>query len=175
MANPNPLHRTHPIVHLPLFLLGLAFLVPLVWLFVTSLQPREQVGKVPPEWLPRQQYIELEGKKVPVTPPEKIGAEKLYVRLLEGSEKGKSVLIDPADYQDGKVKRKVQVADKFEEQLLAAEIKQKVPANFVQVQEWFLSKYTTHEPRIYFVDPSQVKRQIKPLFGNYPEAIRALT
>ncbi len=175
MANPNPLLRTTPIVHLPLAILALVFLVPLVILVTTSVQPREQVGKIPPEFLPRQKFIELKGEKIEVTPPQKIGSHKLLIKVQEGDEKGKNVLVDPGDFADGKVTRKVQVADRFEDKRLAAELVQDVPANYVQVQEWFLSKYNNREARVFFVPEDSVQTKIKPLFGNYPEAIRALT
>jgi len=40
MASPNPLTRTTPLIHLPLVILAALFTVPLVWLLLTSLQPR---------------------------------------------------------------------------------------------------------------------------------------
>ena len=175
MASPNPLLRTNPLVHLPLAILAADFLVPLIWLIATSLQPREQVGKVPPEWLPRRQYIVLNGEQISVTPPQKVGSEKVYVKLLEGLDKDKSVLVDPADVVDGKVKRRTQVADRFEEQLVPAQVLQQVKASDVYVQEWFLSKHGHAEPRKFYLPADTVKTAIKPLFGNYPEAIRALT
>jgi multiple sugar transport system permease protein len=175
MANPNPLLRSNPLVHAPLALLACIFLVPLIWLIATSLQPREQVGKVPPEWLPRRQYVVINDEKIPVTPPQQIGSDKVYVKLLEGLDKGKSVLVEPGDVADGKARRKVQVSDRFEEQLVPVEVLQKVKASDVYVQEWFLSKYGNKEPRKFYLAADQVKTEIKPLFGNYPEAVRALT
>lgn len=35
-----------------LVILSILFLLPLVWMFVTSLMPLAQVGKIPPEWIP---------------------------------------------------------------------------------------------------------------------------
>jgi multiple sugar transport system permease protein len=175
MASPNPLLRTNPLVHLPLLILAGIFLVPLIWLIATSLQPREQVGKVPPEWLPRRQYVVVSGEQIPVTPPQQVGSNKVYVKLLEGLEKDKRVLVEPSDVVDGKVKRKVQIADRFEEKLVAAQVLQQVRAADVYVKEWFLSKYGNKEPREFYLPADAVKTQIKPLFGNYPESIKALT
>jgi multiple sugar transport system permease protein len=175
MANPNPLNRTHPAVHLPLVFLAAIFLVPLIWLIATSLQPREQVGKVPPEWLPRRQYVTINGEQIPVTPPQKVGSDKINVRLLSGPDQGKVVLVDAGDLEGDKVRRKVQIADRFEEQMVTAEVLQKVKASDVYVQEWFLSKYGHKEPRQFYLPADAVKTELKPLFGNYPEAIRALT
>src|SRR6478609_6967976 len=149
MASPNPLTRTSPLVHLPLILLSTLFALPLLWLLLTAIQPREQVGKVPPEWLPRQFYIELGTETVPVTPPLTVGTDKLVQRT--------------------------RIADRVEQATYPARFEQTVPAHFVTVKEWFLSKYTPSEPRVFYVEPSAVKRRIAPVAGNYPEAVRALT
>lgn len=119
--SPNPLRRPRRLVHLPLLALSALFAFPLVWLVLTSLQPREQVGKIPPEWLPRRHYLELPEGKVYVTPPS-VG------RLGE-----------------------------------------------VEVREWRLSKYEDTTPRTFTVAASEVRQEIAPVWGNYPEAVRALT
>src|SRR6478735_7526842 len=121
MASPNPLTRTTPLVHLPLIVLSALFALPLVWLLLTAVQPREQVGKIPPEWLPRQYYAKVGGGRPQGTRPVPAGQGK------------------------------------------------------VMVQEWFWSKYAGREPRVFYLDPSAVERKISPVFGNNPEAIRALT
>ena len=175
MASPNPLNRTNPLIHIPLILLATLFSIPLVWLMLTSLQPREQVGKIPPEWLPRQGYITLNGENIPVTPPLPVGSDKLVVVPDSGPAEHKHLLVEPNDYQDGQVLMREQVADRVEEHRYPAKLEQRVPGNFVIVKEWFLSKYTNHEPRIFYVAPADVHRKISPILGNFPEAIRALT
>src|SRR6187431_1677420 len=105
--NPNPLQRTSPLVHLPLVVLAAMFMVPLVWLIMTSLQPREQIGRMPPEWLPRKSYLVVAGEEIPVVPPEAVGADKLVVVPDEGPEKGKALLVEPADFESGMVRRRV--------------------------------------------------------------------
>lgn len=77
----SPLQRHRSWAHLPLLVLGALFLFPLLWLVLTSLQPREQVGKIPPEWLPRRHFIVEGGEKKFVTPPETISIDKVLVRL----------------------------------------------------------------------------------------------
>ncbi|MEI9949436.1 MAG: hypothetical protein WDO74_10740 [Pseudomonadota bacterium] len=151
------------------------FALPLLWLLLTALQPREQVGKVPPEWLPRQAYIQVGGETVPVTPPLPVGSDKLLVVPSAGPKSGKHLLVEPADFHDGQLKLRSQVADRVIEASYPAKLEQSVPAHFVIVKEWFLSKYTTREARVFYVEPSAVERKITPIFGNYPEAVRALT
>jgi len=175
MPSPNPLNRTTPLVHLPLVVLATLFALPLVWLLLTAVQPREQVGKVPPEWLPHQAYLQLGRETVPVTPPLRVGSDKLLVVPSVGPKSGKRLLVDPADFQDGMVSVRTQVADRVVLARYPARLEQRVPAHFVIVREWFLSKYTVREPRLFYVDPSAIHSKISPVFGNYPEAVRALT
>src|SRR5215204_3666455 len=103
MASPNPLQRTTRIVHLPLIFLSLLFAGPLIWLFATSLQPREQVGKVPPELLPRQYYIVQGGERIHVGPPQVIGVDRLLVVPHAGPNQGQQLLVDPRQFEDGKL------------------------------------------------------------------------
>lgn len=174
--NPNPLHSSHPGVHIPLVLLSVLFMVPFVWLSCSSLEPREQVGKVPPEWLPRQHTLTLPtGESLKVTPPERVGTDKLLIELEEGPSAGQRILVEPDRVRDGAFEREVLKGEEFVTERVPAELVQRVPANYVIVREWFLSKYRDREARTFYVSPDQVQTRIAPLWGNYPEAIRALT
>ncbi len=175
--SPNPLHQSKSYVHAPLIILSILFLIPFVWLIMSSLQPREQVGKNPPEWLPRQHYIMHDEKKIFVTPPEEIGIEKVEVKMLEGLKKGQQLLVDKSAYQNGQVLQKVQVADQFEEKAFAAELIASYAATDVYVKRWQLSKITpAEEGRQWFcVKPEDVQVEINAVWGNYGEAVRALT
>lgn len=175
MASPNPLQRTTPIIHLPLIVLAVLFLGPIIWLFATSLQPREQVGKVPPELLPRQYYVTRGAERVNVTPPQLVGLDKLLVVPGAGPKRGQEVLVDPSRFEDGKVTLAVRVADREEPQTFDARLVRAVAATDVSVKEWLLSKYTEREARTFYVPAAEVKSEIKPVWGNYPEAVKALT
>src|ERR1700761_9448905 len=115
MASPNPLNRTNPLIHIPLILLASLFAVPLLWLLLTSLQPREEVGKIPPEWLPRQSYITQNGETIPVTPPYPVGSDKVLVSPTSGPQVGKHLLVELSDYQNDNVHVREQVADRVED------------------------------------------------------------
>lgn len=175
MASPNPLQRTTPIVHVPLLILAALFLGPMVWLFATSLQPREQVGKVPPELLPRQYYITLAGEHVTVSPPQPVGTSKLLVVPAAGPHQGQELLVEPRQFADGKLTELVRVADREEPRTFEARLVKPVAARDVLVKEWLLSKYSKKEPRVFYVAPEQVSSKVSPVLGNYPEAIKALT
>src|SRR5215510_6694765 len=115
VASPNPLNRSRAVVHVPLAALALVYVVPLVWLIASSLEPREQVGKVPPEWLPRQYHVAVGGQDIRVTPPERVGEPKLLVRPLAGERRGEDILIDPGKYADGIAKIPMRDGDRLVE------------------------------------------------------------
>lgn len=175
MANPNPLARTTPIVHLPLIALAVLFLGPLFWLFSTSLQPREQLGKVPPELLPRLYYVERAGSKIYVTPPQVLGVDKLVVRPQSGPDAGKELLINPKQFQVGHVTYPVRVADHEEERTFDAQLVQTLASSDVVAVEWRLGKWGKQQPRSFYGHPSDVHSEVQPVWGNYAEAIKALT
>src|SRR6478609_8387928 len=129
MPSPNPLTRTTPLVHLPLIVLSTLFALPLLWLLLTAIQPREQVGKVPPEWLPRQFYIELGTETVPVTPPLTVGTDKLVVVPSAGPKRGQHVLVAPEDYKNGMLVQRTRIADRVEQATYPARFEQTVPAH----------------------------------------------
>jgi multiple sugar transport system permease protein len=175
MASPNPLQRTTPIIHLPLIILAALFLGPMVWLFATSLQPREQVGKVPPELLPRQYYITQGSEHITVTPPQAVGIDKLLVVPSAGPNQGQQLLVDPQAFKDGQLTQAVRVADHEEPRTFAATLVRPIAKTDVTVKEWLLSKYSKTVPRVFYVHPEEVKSEVQPVWGNYPEAIKALT
>lgn len=175
MASPNPLQRTTPIIHLPLIILAALFLGPMIWLFATSVQPREQVGKVPPELMPRQKYIVQNGEQIWVTPPQQIGSPKLLVVPAGGPNRGQELLVDPNKFQDGKLTQSVRVADHEEAKAFDARLVRPIAATDVIVKEWLVSKYAKKQPRTFYVAVQDVKSEVKPVWGNYPEAIRSLT
>ena len=175
MASPNPLQRTTPIVHVPLMILAVLFMVPMIWLFASSLQPREQVGKVPPELLPRQYFITQGSERIYVTPPQAVGVERLLVVPEAGPNQGQQLLVVPSAFEAGKLTQQVRVADRTEPQTFPARLIRRVPPDDVTVKQWLLSKYSATVPRTFYVRPSEVQSEIQPVFGNYPEAIKALT
>jgi multiple sugar transport system permease protein len=173
--SPNPLQRQHRAAHLPLLLLSAAFVLPLLWLVASSLQPREQVGKVPPEWVPRVHLLRRGEETIIVTPPQPVGTHRVLVRLDAGPQRGKELLVDPATYDGDELRQVSEVNGRLEERRHRATLVQNVPAHHVAVKEWRVSKYVGEPPRQFYVDPALVSREPRPVWQNYPEAVRALT
>jgi multiple sugar transport system permease protein len=157
-------------------LLSALFLLPMLWLISSSLQPREQAGKVPPEWLPKLHTLTLpDASRILVTPPIEVGQHRLLVEPLEGSERGKAQLVEPSAYQDGSVTLVLQRAAGISEVRVPARLIQDVPAHFVMVKRWNLSKYASEDRTAFYADPQSVKAEFRPLFENYREALLELT
>lgn len=175
MASPNPLQRTTPVVHLPLIALAALFMLPMAWLLASSLQPREQVGKVPPELFPRQYYLQQGAEKVYVTPPQAVGLPRLLVVPAAGPNRGEQLLVEPQALHDGQLTQRVRVADRSQEQTFPARLVRRVSATDVTVREWLVGKYSSTVPRVFYVDAADVRSEIRAVTGNYAEAIRALT
>jgi len=162
-------------VHVPLGILAMAFLTPLVWLLVSSLQPREQIGKIPPEWLPRGYQLTLAtGERLWVTPPERVGTERLLVAPLAGAKSGIPVLVSPSDFSNGELRLAGPSATSVQERL-PAKLIQRVPGYFVSVSESSAANYANQTARRFYVDPHQISSRIRPLFANYEQAILALS
>jgi multiple sugar transport system permease protein len=83
--------------------------------------------------------------------------------------------VDAKQFQDGKLTEQVRVADHEEARTFDAQLLKSVAATDVVVKEWFLSKYSKQEPRVFYVSAADVKSEVSPVLGNYPEAIKALT
>jgi len=173
----NPLKKSQHRLHVPLLLLALGFGFPLLWLVSASLQPREQVAAVPPQWIPRRFRVTLSGssEKVFVTPPQRVGVDSVLVVPRHGPEVGSEVLVPTAQFNGEMVKLRVQEADTTVLREFPAVLKQSVPAHFVLVKEWQLSKHGQTSPRTFYVEEAKIEQVVAPVLGNYPEAIRALT
>jgi multiple sugar transport system permease protein len=125
--------------------------------------------------LPRQYYVQASGERVRVTPPQTVGFDRLLVVPSAGPNAGAELLVDPKAFHDGQLTQLIRVADRTEERSFPARLVRAVPASAVVVKEWMLSKYTPHVPRTFYVSASEVHSEIRPVFGNYTEAIKALT
>jgi multiple sugar transport system permease protein len=175
MPSPNPLQRTTPLIHLPLLVLAVLFMIPLAWLLSAALQPREQVGKTPPELVPRLHYFFEGSTKIHVTPPQRLGVERLLVVPTAGPYRGQQRLVDPRDFESGTVALRVRSADRDLAQRYPAELLRRIPADYVVVKEWRLSKIGERAPRTFYLEAQRVKSEIQPIWGNFAEAVRALT
>ena len=177
----NPLHQSRWYCHLPLVMLSLVFAMPFAWLVSSSLQPREQVGSIPPQWRPRMYYAAIEqngqSRRIPVTKPVKLDTDSVIVVPAEGPDAGKRLLVEKRKFRSGVLTQRVRKADTYEDRQFPARLVQEVPAGWVRVERWHVSKYVKGDAEIhwYCLPPDAVRRATEPVWRNYPEAVRALT
>ncbi|HUT58571.1 MAG TPA: carbohydrate ABC transporter permease [Phycisphaerae bacterium] len=176
----NPLRRSRWYCHLPLIVLSVVFAVPFAWLTCSSLQPREQVGSIPPQWLPRMHYARIGSEDVAVTKPVAVGVDSVVVVPQSGPDKGKKVLAEARHYApgpgEGMLTQPVQQSDAIVTVKVPARLVQRVPADWVRVEQWSVSKYVkAGQPEWYCLPPEAVRSATEPVWRNYPEAVRALT
>src|SRR5438105_6598587 len=73
----NALSRA--VIYLLLIAGSVVFILPLVWLLVTSLKPIEQTMSVPPSWIPRAYYTTINGRRMEITLDYKVPPDSWHV------------------------------------------------------------------------------------------------
>jgi len=64
------------------------FVVPFLWLLITSLKPIEQSTTMPPKWIPEAYFTEIDGQKVEVTKDFRVGQAGVVAEELQGEHAG---------------------------------------------------------------------------------------
>lgn len=120
------------------------FLIPFVWMAVTSLKPRDQTMSLPPTWIPRATMATLDGeRRVVVKDKGPLEADHIMVIQRGGHESGKRkllpVMVDgKPSIVDGKAALKFSRAgrEELEPEPVPVEIVKKCPAGYWRVEEW---------------------------------------
>src|SRR3954447_14692311 len=74
------------------------FLLPFIWLIVTSLKPIEQTTVMPPTWVPRMYTAQVDGKRIEVTKDFVVTQKSALVVVNDGPQKGRRLLIANKDF-----------------------------------------------------------------------------
>jgi len=88
MPVPSSTHRLPVrrfVIYGLLYTMGTIFLLPLIWLFLTAVKPLEQTTQLPPTFLPRAYYAEIDGESVEVTRDYRISDPTLVVARGDGA------------------------------------------------------------------------------------------
>lgn len=172
----NPLKRSTPQAHIPLLLLSALFMLPLVWLISSSLQPREQIGGIPPDWLPRMYLVQTpDGRELRCTAPVELTSEMVLIEIIGGARAGEKQVVPSTAMAGENWITRERRADVTIEVALPAKVLERYPATHIRVREWRLSKYTAGIPEEFYVSPERVSRRVEPVVGNFTEAVRALS
>lgn len=168
--------RAHPLLHAPLLLLAVVFSLPFVWLLASSLQPREQIGKPDQGLLPqRWQLLAEDGSAHWVTPPVTVAQDSVLIRVDEGPQSGKSLLLPAAAWREGRVELELTVGGGRIRKDFAATRIQEVPQGWLELRSWQAAKYAPGEAIRFYAPAERVRSTADPVWQNYPEAVRALS
>lgn len=147
------LNRLGNLVVTVLLLLGAAmFLVPLAWMVSTSLKPLEQTMTIPPRWVPRTYYVDVDGRRTEAKFVTRLTEPSLRMRLPGGEVYvvSKSAATQQPD----------------------AVVLQDIPAS--ESDPWYvLAPVGASDAADWVVQPASVAASsVDPRWANYPAAIR---
>ncbi len=165
---------TRLLIHLALIACSIVFVIPFVWVMVTSLKPVEQTMTVPPTWIPKTYYVKLEGKDVEVKKGITTQEPGFIAVVREGPRKGQRLFVSKSQFREGKALLQVQVADRIFEDYYAIDIKKEVGAGWVQVVEKAAEQYAKAEPYWTFVPAGEVRERIKFWWSNYAAVFKKI-
>jgi ABC-type glycerol-3-phosphate transport system permease component len=88
---------------------SLVFLLPFIWLMVTSLKPIEQTMIMPPTWIPRAYTATVQGQRMEVTKDFVVQKKSVLVMVDDGPQKGQRLLLPEADLDRANGRAKLQL------------------------------------------------------------------
>lgn len=174
------------LAHAVLMVVGLMFLLPLLWMASTSLKPLDQTMSVPPTWIPRATLAPLDGKECIVSKDQQVSEDSVMVLVLDGPAKDqrrlllrKELLGDQAE-QSSQPRALIRVMRDGREQLdltpVRVQILKDVPRGWWKVAEWVPEFSKEREQskgllRWDCVPPEAIKTQAHAFVSNYGAAI----
>ncbi len=138
---------------------SILFVVPFVWLLVTSVKPLEQTTTMPPTWIPKAYYATLAGHRTEVTLDFKENQSGAVVQVLDGDHKGEN-----AFFSD----------DQLATSTSPRNIVYKVPAGWWHITEKVDRRSGELHPAWAFVPDNAITTRIVFRWKNYPDALSRL-
>ncbi|HYF51409.1 MAG TPA: carbohydrate ABC transporter permease [Planctomycetota bacterium] len=164
--------------HLILMAAAAAFLMPLLWMLVTSLKPLKQTMTIPPTWVPKATYAKLDGNEVIVEKEKKIAEDSVIVIPQAGGAKGQRKLLESSQIKEGRALIRVARGGRevLEPDPVPVEILKPVPKGCWLVKEWapdFSSERekTKSELRWDCVPESDLREEPHAFLANYPSML----
>lgn len=136
------------------------FLMPLVWLVVTSLKPIEQAMSLPPSFVPRAYHAVLEGERREVIRETPLESSRVVVQWIHGERAGRVDGLTP---------------EAAEPELAAGEARALYRA---EPGWWRVTEREISAPgaprRWAYVPPADLEASVRPRWRNYPEALERM-
>ena len=156
-------------IQLALIGCSIVFAIPFIWVLVTSLKPVEQTMTIPPNWIPKTYYIQVEGKKLEVKKGIVARRPGAIVIVKDGPRKGERLFVSDSQLKGDKAFLQIQIADKIFEDYYTVEIEKVVPVGWVQVIEKTPEQYAKQTLYWTFVPPQEIQEKVKLWWSNYPQ------
>ncbi len=156
-------------IQLALIGCSIVFAIPFIWVLVTSLKPVEQTMTVPPSWIPKTYYVQVEGKKLEVKKGIVTREPGAIVVVKDGPRKGERLFVLDSQLKGDKAFLQVQIADRVFEDYYTIEIEKVIPPGWVQVIEKTPEQYAKQELYWTFVSPKAITEKVKLWWSNYPQ------
>jgi len=148
------------VVYALLIAAGAVFLVPFLWLGLSSLKPLDQAMAMPPTLFPHAYFAPVDGVRREVTVEGPIPRGSVVADVTAGADAGRRLLLSPR-----------------EALARAAELRgaHRVAAGWIRVSERDESATASNQaPRWDVVPPEAVESRIRFRWQNYPAALAAL-
>lgn len=169
-------NKSNNIINFCLLAVGsVLFLFPFVWLVMTSLKPIEQTMVVPPQWIPKAYYASIDGDKMRVrVEPKPLTQPGVIVQFTEGPQVGEKKFVYETEYKNGTVNLEVQVVDRIFMRPFKVMVLQKVPAEWIYVEERFDEQVFDRKPQWSYLPKNEIQEKVKFEWINYKKASEAM-
>ncbi|MBN1385219.1 MAG: carbohydrate ABC transporter permease [Elusimicrobia bacterium] len=124
---------------------------------------------IPPTWIPKAYYTEINGKEIEVKKDKKITEPSIIARILEGPRSGEKIIISETGIKNNRIALKEQIADRVFEKYYKVEIIKKVKKGWIKVIERPEGQYAKKELLWTCVSESELKEKVKFRWNNYAE------
>lgn len=159
---------TKLIIHVVLLAGSVTFLFPLLWMISTSLKPIDQTMVMPPRWIPKAYYTEIDGERIKVRKLRQLDIPSVIVHITGGKLQGRRLLIPAKDYSQGHAYIEIPVADRMERTEFPADVLKEVPKGWWYVAQVAKSKYGAK----WDCKPEdEIETRVHFYFNNYAEAL----
>jgi len=168
-------------LHVILLAAGSMFMLPLLWMTVTSLKPLSQTMQLPPTWIPRATLAVIDGQERVVEKQKQLEAPHAIVVLRGGHEVGQRKLLDASEIKEGKALVKYVIAgrEEYEKEPVPVDIIKQCPVGFWHVTEWVpqfseAREKAQSEIRWDCLDGKELKDVPHAFWSNYAGALQRM-
>jgi len=152
------------------------FILPFIWLIVTSLKPIEQTTVMPPTWIPRVYTAVVDGKRMEISKDFVITRKSDVVVVNEGPQKGRRLLIADKDLDSASSTASMPVFENGAQRTRSypVTVVRTVEPGAWHVTELSQTKVRQHDLAWDVVPEASIDASAAPRWDNYPKALATI-